>query len=379
MALRKIKIGDVVEPVSIKCGIPNLTINDVSGINRDKEFFEPSKQVGEDTTNYKIVPPGCFACNLMHVGRDIVLPIAVNRSNKNKIVSPAYNVFKLINEDLILSDYFSLFLKSSEKDRFFWFHTDSSIRDGMDWDVFCNVQIEVPSIDIQRKYIKIYQSLRHNLEAYKINHDELKKTYDMIVDKLKNNENKIELGRIVKINNESNLNLNYGLEDVKGVSSEKIIIPTKADAHNNDLSKFTIVQPGDFVYNPRNGVAVAVNNTGSPFIISWNNTSFRIKDEYKEKFDPNYIHVFLCRKEWDRKVRFLSWGSSTEVFSFKSMSKTEIPVIPLKEQKCIVNLFRCRRERIDMSLQIKQIIEESSSILISGSIKEAKGDESYAK
>ena len=67
----------------------------------------------------------------MHVGRDVVLPIAYNHSEKNKIVSPAYFVFKFKKNEELLSDYFFLFLKSDERDRYFWFNADSSVRDGM--------------------------------------------------------------------------------------------------------------------------------------------------------------------------------------------------------------------------------------------------------
>ena len=45
MALNKVKIGSFVEKHSEKCGLSNLTVNDVSGINRDKEFFEPSNRL----------------------------------------------------------------------------------------------------------------------------------------------------------------------------------------------------------------------------------------------------------------------------------------------------------------------------------------------
>ena len=75
MALINVRLGDCIEVFNVACGIPDLTVYDVSGVNRDKEFFEPSKQVGEDTSKYKIVPPDYFACNLMHVGRDVLLPI----------------------------------------------------------------------------------------------------------------------------------------------------------------------------------------------------------------------------------------------------------------------------------------------------------------
>ena len=122
MGLTKIKLGKYIELYSKKCNIPNLRNEEVSGVNKDKEFFEPSNQVGGDTSKYKVVPPKYFACNLMHVGRDMVLPIAYNHSEKNKIVSPAYQVFKFIENNEISSEYFFLCLKSTERDRYFWFN-----------------------------------------------------------------------------------------------------------------------------------------------------------------------------------------------------------------------------------------------------------------
>lgn len=127
MALIKFRLGNYINLYSEKCNNPNLTIWDISGINSDKEFFEPSKQAGADTSNYKVVPPDYFACNLMHVGRDEVLPIALNHTEHNKIVSPAYTVFNIKNDAPILKEYFFIMLKSSERDRYFWFHTDSSV------------------------------------------------------------------------------------------------------------------------------------------------------------------------------------------------------------------------------------------------------------
>lgn len=159
MGLIRIKLGKYIELFSEKCNIPNLSNDDVSGVNKDKEFFEPSNQVGSDTSKYKIVPPGYFACNLMHVGRDVVLPIAYNHSNNNKIVSPAYQVFKFLDNEELLSEYFFLYLKSSEIDRFFWFNTDGSVRDGMSWHDFIGVEMELPPLPIQQKYVDVYNAM----------------------------------------------------------------------------------------------------------------------------------------------------------------------------------------------------------------------------
>ena len=40
MALKRIRLGNYIEPLKEKCGIANLDPYEVSGVNRDKEFFK---------------------------------------------------------------------------------------------------------------------------------------------------------------------------------------------------------------------------------------------------------------------------------------------------------------------------------------------------
>ena len=119
MALSKVRLGDYLKIYRENCGISNFNLLGCFRRKQGQGVFEPAKQVGEDTSNYKIVPPDYFACNQMHIGRDVVLPIALNRTRKPKYVSPAYTVFYLTNEEAILKDFLFIYLNSSEKDRFF--------------------------------------------------------------------------------------------------------------------------------------------------------------------------------------------------------------------------------------------------------------------
>ena len=46
-------------------------IDDLMGVSLTKEFIKsPANTISLDVSNYKIVKPFQFACNLMHVGRD---------------------------------------------------------------------------------------------------------------------------------------------------------------------------------------------------------------------------------------------------------------------------------------------------------------------
>ena len=363
-----IRFGDHIELLSQKCNISNLTPDEISGINRDKEFFEPSRQVSEDTSNYKYVPPGYFACNLMHVGRDMVLPIALNTTKKTKIVSPAYTIFKLKMEDALLSKFLFMLLKSDEKDRFFWFHCDSSVRDGMDWNAFCDIELDLPSIEIQRKYVAIYEGLLANLHSYESKLEELKLVCDGYIEDLRKKYPLQEIKNYIKLISRINDNPLLGIDDVLGVSNEKTIVPTKSNVSISDLPKFTIVKFNDFIYNPRNGVAIGLNKNKEDKLISFNNTSFIVESN---NILPDYLFILFCRHEWDRKVRFDSWGSSTEVYSFEALSTTKIPIPPLEIQDSIVKVFNVYNERKEYVNRLKNIIKDICPLLVRGAIKEA--------
>ena len=227
MALKKVKLGDLIASYKKKCNIPNLSPEQVSGVNRDKEFFEPSNQVGSDTSNYQEVPLRYFACNLMHVGRDVVLPIAFNHSDRIKYISPAYSVFFIKDASVVLDEYLFMLLKSSEKDRFFWFQTDASVRDGMSWNDFCSAWIELPSIDVQKKYVDIYLAMLANQRAYEQGLDDLKLVCDAYIEDLRRKMPSEEIGKYLEELNDRNSS--RLITNIQGVNSLSKFVETKAE------------------------------------------------------------------------------------------------------------------------------------------------------
>jgi type I restriction enzyme S subunit len=150
------------------------------------------------------------------------------------------------------------------------------------------------------------------------------------------------IGDLIEQTAEQNLNLEFGEEDVMGVTIAKQIIPTKADVSGNDLSKFLIVHPGEFVYNPRTHgakIGLGFNDRNVSFLISWNNTCFRVKESAKSKVIPEYLFLYFNRDEWDREACINSWGSSTEVFSWDALCGMSIYLPSYEIQEKFVAVY----------------------------------------
>ena len=369
MALSKIRLGEYIELYKEKCNIPHLANEEVSGINRDKEFFEPSKQVAADTSNYKVVPPLYYACNLMHIGRDIVLPIAINRTNKSKYVSPAYTIFTLKDEKKILREYLFILLNSSEKDRYFWFHCDSSVRDGMEWSSFCDIELEVPSIEIQKKYVAIYEGLLANLHSYERGLDDLKLVCDGYIENLRKSTNN---GRIGKYICQSRIINSEGKVDkLAGLIGGNIEEARKSSGQEN-FRKFQVLYPGTIVYPPPHfgevGTIGYVKN--KPVLMSPMYIAFKAIDS--SLMNLEYALIWFRREEFKRFAFFMSCDSIRDTFDFDKLCEYKMPIPSIDIQNDIVSIFNEKLTREKILKSIKERIKFICPILIRGSIEESK-------
>ena len=152
---KRVFLGDLVEESDVRN--EDGTITNVHGVNKGK-LFMPSVASGADLTKYKIVKKGQFACNLMHVGRDAVVPIALQDTDKSLIVSPAYLVFSIKYHE-VLPEYVLMWLSRIETDRYAWFMSDTSVRSGMEKERFYEIDIPVPTRADQELLIEIYIAL----------------------------------------------------------------------------------------------------------------------------------------------------------------------------------------------------------------------------
>ena len=156
------RLGDYIREVNVRNR--ELKVTKPMGINIDKRFMPSvANVIGTDLSTYKLVSRMQFACNLMHVGRDEKIPMAMLTENKPIIVSPAYFVFEVIEPNVLLPEYLMMWFRRKEFDRNAWFYTDADVRGGMSKDALLDMRLPVPSITRQREIVSEYETLTNRI------------------------------------------------------------------------------------------------------------------------------------------------------------------------------------------------------------------------
>ena len=149
-------------------------------------------------------------------------------------------------------------------------------------------------------------------------------------------------GELIELCIEENSSYLYNENHTIGVNIDKEIRIMRGNSSRKELQSFYLVKPDTFVYNPRGSrkLGLGYNDSLNTYITTFNNMVFQIKDSAREIILPHYLYMYLSRTEWDRKAEFLSWGSSTEVFSWDTFCETTITLPQLAVQQKYVNIYK---------------------------------------
>ena len=150
-----------------------------------QKMFIPSiaNTIGTDFTKYKVVKRGQFTYIPDTSRRGDKIGIALLMDYDEGLVSNIYTVFEVKDENELLPEYLMLWFSRPEFDRYARFKSHGSVRDIMDWDEMCKVELPVPSIDKQRSIVKAYQTITERIELKRRINDNLEATIQAAFDK----------------------------------------------------------------------------------------------------------------------------------------------------------------------------------------------------
>lgn len=369
MGLSRYKIGDLISVIDER---NNFGIRKFCGININKKFMPTAANTnGLDETKYKVVRKWRFVFSGMQTGRDKCIRIGMYLNEDPIIVSPAYTTFEITSNDIVVPLYFFMKFLTKEKDRFGAFCSDGSIRSNLDWDVFCDMDIDLPPLSIQQKYVNVYNAMVANQKAYERGLEDLKLVCDAYVEDLRHKMPCEKIGPYIKrhdVRNGQN-----GTRNVMGVSTTKEFREPTSKVNRDKLANYKVVKPRQisFVQTTHNEKVFcnALNNTDENIVVTSVNEVFSTNEN---KLLPEYLVMFFNRTEFDRYARYHSWGSARETFTWDDLINVQIPIADIEVQKSIVDIYTVYKERKAINEKLKAQIKDICPILIKGSIEEGR-------
>lgn len=351
----------------------DLAVTNLLGINITKNFMPSVANTFEtDLTKYKIIQKGQFAYSAMQAGRDETIRLALYTNNKPAIISPAYLVIEVNDENELLPEYLMMWFQRPESDRYGWFISDSSVRASLEWERFCEIQIPIPNINDQSKIVALYNGLLTNQKTYENSLADLQLICDSYIENLTKTKEPKLLGEYIEQSDERNHDLQ--IDNLIGISVNKVFMETKSNKDQLDLSNYKIVRPRDFGYisvTSRNGdkISIAILN-GEAGLVSCTYTVFRVKDT--SVLLPEYLFLFFKRSEFDRYARFHSWGSARETFDWSDMCNVKLPIPDIIAQEAIVTIYHTLETRKRINEQLKNILKPLCPVLMRGVVESMK-------
>ena len=366
------RIGNYIQLVDNRNENMEVGQDRLLGINIDKEFMPSVANVTKSNLpKYKIIQKGQFAYSAMQVGRDETIRVVLFTDEDPAIISPAYQVFEVINQNEVYPEFLMMWFQRPESDRFGWFISDSSVRASLEWERFCDIEIPIPHIEQQKKYVDIYQGLLNNQKTYEASLDDLQLVCTSFMDTLKNHDNQIRIGDLVALIDRRNKDT--GIQNLLGMNVEKEFMPSKANVSKNNLSKYKVIQKGQFAYSAMQvgrdeTVRVALYNKNEPAIISPAYSVFEVKNE--NIILAEFLVLWFYRPEFNRYGWFLSDSSVRSSLEWERFTEIKVPVPKIETQKAIVTIYRTLKIRKRINNQLKQKMKPLCPVLMKGVVEE---------
>jgi len=156
------RLGDYIREVNVRNR--ELKVTNLLGLSIEKKFIPSiANTIGTDMSAYKIVQPSQFAYVPVTSRNGEKITVALYDGEESAIISQAYTIFEIVDQDVLLPEYLMMWFRRPEFDRYARFHSHGSAREVFDWDELCNVMLPIPSIARQREIVEEYETLSRRI------------------------------------------------------------------------------------------------------------------------------------------------------------------------------------------------------------------------
>ena len=374
MALSKYKLGTLIQESFRKNSEMKFDVSYVRGISNNKQITLSKADVDSGVIHkFYIVNPGEFVYNPRTTRMGDKVGLGYNNTHIPLLFSFNNIAFSIKEsaKNILLPEYLYMFFNRSEFDRYAMTNGWGSATELFSMEEMCDIDIKLPDLPTQQKYVDIYNAMVANQQAYERGLDDLKLTCDAYIENLRRKMPCEKIGRYIErhdIRNGKN-----GSKNVMGISTSKQFREPTSKVNKNELANYKVCHPRQigFVQTTHNEkvFTYAFNNTKEDIVVSSVNEVFSTQDD---KLYPEYLCMFFNRTEFDRYARFHSWGSARETFTWNDLIDVKIPIPDIAIQKSIAEMYTVYNKRKEINEQLKAQIKNICPILIKGSLEEGK-------
>lgn len=370
MSLTKYKLGELIELLNIRNSELRYGVDDVRGVNNLKQFMSTKADLSNrDLSKFQIVASGDFVFNHRTSRNGSKFSIAYNDTQKTVICTEDYVVFRIKPEctSQLVAEWLYLYFNRPEFDRYVITNSWGSSTEFYDWEDICDIDIELPDITVQQKYVNIYKAMLANQQSYERGLEDLKLVCDAYIEELRRNNPCEAIGKYIIETNERNKNLE--IRNIQGINSNSTFGETKTNTMGLDFKNYKIVYTEQFAYNPsRVNLGSIALLREQKCIVSPMYTVFEIVN--KHRLIPEYLMMWFERSEFQRSTLFYATGSVRDIFDFSVMCDVKIPIPDISIQQSIVNIYKAYLMRKEINEKLKSQIKDICPILIKGSLED---------
>lgn len=373
MGLNKFKLSEFIEVSDLRNTDKTLTEDDVVGLSTQKQMIKTKADLeGVNLGTYKVLKPGYFAYVPDTSRRGDKMSMAYNDTENTFIVSSISIVFYVKEPEKLDPIYLFMYFKRPEFDRYARFNSWGSARETFDWKTMCDITIELPPIDIQRKFAKVYLSMVENQKAYEQGLEDLKLTCEAEINEIKHTAQRVTTKELLW--EVDNRNTDEAIKEIHGINITKSFMPSVASVNEGSIKNYKLVKNGQFAYSSMQTgrdecIRIALYDGEMPIIVS---PAYSVLEVKSDKAVAEYIMLWFSRKEIDRYGAFCSDASIRANLDLKRFYEFEIPLPSVGKQKAIAKIYKAYTMRKETNEQLKAQIKDICPILIKGSLEEAR-------
>lgn len=376
MALTKHKLGELIEQVDERNTDRRYGLESVRGISTQKQFIAThADMTGVSLLKYKVVHTHEFVYIADTSRRGDKIALTFNASDDNYLVSSTCSVFKVKRPDLVCDDYLFLFFNRSEFDRLARFNSWGSARESLSWVDLCDVDIELPPLDVQRKYVKIYQAMKENLAANMYSSSGsvvLTATTILGASRSLSNVRSYRLGELIELVDERN---DLGIRRFYGLNKAKQFMPTAASTDSLDERKYKIVRKGRFAFSGMQTgrdevIRISLYQQEEPIIVSPAYKTFEVVKT--DVVLPEYLFMVFRPAEMDRYGWFVSDSSVRSNLDWDVFCDIEIQLPPLDVQRKYVAIHQGIALKQTAEARINELMNSVCPVLVRGALLEGE-------